>query len=72
VSIENIQDVLGHSSPTVTKTIYIDATRNTQREAIDRLDFLFDERWSLSMSLQGSTTGSRRSKTGLPEWGNRP
>jgi integrase len=43
VSIENIQDVLGHSSPTVTKTIYVDVTRKVQRDAVDRLGFLFDE-----------------------------
>jgi hypothetical protein len=43
VSIENIQDVLGHSSPTVTKTIYVDPTRKIQRDAVERLDFLFDE-----------------------------
>jgi integrase len=43
VSIENIQDVLGHSSPTVTKTIYVDSTRKVQRDAVERLDFLFDE-----------------------------
>jgi site-specific recombinase XerD len=43
VSIENIQDVLGHSSPTVTKTIYVEATRKVQREAVDRLGFLFDD-----------------------------
>ena len=43
VPIENIQDVLGHSSPTVTKTIYVEATRKVQCDAIDRLGFLFDE-----------------------------
>lgn len=43
VPIENIQDVLGHSSPTVTKTIYVEATRKVQRGAVDRLGFLFDE-----------------------------
>jgi integrase len=43
VSIENIQDVLGHSSPTITKTIYVDATRKVQRNAVDKLGFLFDE-----------------------------
>jgi len=43
VPIENIQDVLGHSSPTVTKTIYVEATRRVQRDAVDRLGFLFDE-----------------------------
>jgi integrase len=43
VSIENIQDVLGHSSPTITKMIYVDATRKVQRDAVDKLGFLFDE-----------------------------
>ncbi len=43
VPIENIQDVLGHSSPTITKTIYVEATRKVQRDAVDRLGFLFDE-----------------------------
>jgi len=43
VSIENIQDVLGHMSPTITKTIYVEATRRVQRDAVDRLGFLFDE-----------------------------
>jgi integrase len=31
VSIERIQDVLGHSSPTVTKSIYVEVTRRTSR-----------------------------------------
>jgi hypothetical protein len=35
--------VLGHSSPTVTKTIYVEASHRVQREAVDRLGFLFDE-----------------------------
>jgi integrase len=43
VSIDNIQDVLGHSSRTVTKTIYMDATRRVQQDAVERLGFLFDE-----------------------------
>ncbi len=43
VSIENIRDVLGPSSPTITKTIYVEATRKVQRDAVDRLGFLFDE-----------------------------
>jgi len=30
-------------SPSVTKTIYVEATRKVQREAVDKLDFLFDE-----------------------------
>jgi integrase len=43
VPIEQIQDVLGHSSPTVTKTTYVESTRKIQRDAIDWLEFLFDE-----------------------------
>ena len=43
VSIEHIQDVLGHSSLTITKTIYVEATRKVQRDAVDRMGFLFDE-----------------------------
>ncbi|GAA1362278.1 tyrosine-type recombinase/integrase [Catellatospora chokoriensis] len=43
VPIENIQDVLGHSSPTITKTIYVEATRKIQRDAVDKLGFLFDD-----------------------------
>lgn len=43
VSLENIQDVLGHSSPVVTKTIYVEVTRKVQRSAVDQLGYLFDE-----------------------------
>lgn len=43
VPIENIQDVLGHSSPTITKLIYIEVTERVQRAAVDRLDYLFEE-----------------------------
>jgi integrase len=43
VSLDRIQDVLGHSSPTVTKTIYVEVTRKIQQDAVDRLGFLFDE-----------------------------
>jgi integrase len=43
VPIERIQDILGHSSPTITKTIYVDATRKVQQDAVDKLGFLFDE-----------------------------
>jgi integrase len=41
VTIENIQDVLGHSSPTITKMIYVEPTIKVQRDAVDRLGFLF-------------------------------
>ncbi|WP_345637162.1 tyrosine-type recombinase/integrase [Rugosimonospora acidiphila] len=43
VKIENIQDVLGHSSPTITKTLYVDPTDKVRRGAVDKLAFLFDE-----------------------------
>jgi integrase len=43
VSLDRIQDVLGHSSPTVTKSIYVEVTRRVQQDAVDRLGFLFDE-----------------------------
>lgn len=43
VPLENIQDVLGHSSPTVTKMIYIEVTKRVQRDAVDRLGYLFDD-----------------------------
>ena len=43
VSLENIQDVLGHSSPQVTKMIYIDVADKVPRDAVERLGYLFDE-----------------------------
>jgi integrase len=43
VPIENIQDVLGHSSPTITKLIYVEVTERVQRGAVDRLDYLFED-----------------------------
>jgi integrase len=42
VSIEKIQDVLGHSSPTITKLIYVEATRQAQKSTTDKLGYLFD------------------------------
>ncbi|MEH0986411.1 tyrosine-type recombinase/integrase [Micromonospora sp. CPCC 205556] len=42
VPLERIQDVLGYSSPTVTKSIYVEATRRVQQDSVDRLGFLFD------------------------------
>jgi integrase len=42
VPIEGIQDVLGHSSPTITKTIYVEVTRKAQKASVDKLGFLFD------------------------------
>jgi integrase len=44
VSVDNIQDVLGHSSPTITKMIYIEVSREVQRGAVDRLGHLFEDR----------------------------
>lgn len=43
VSLENIQDVLGHSSPQVTKMIYIDVADKVPRDAVEWLGYLFDE-----------------------------
>ncbi|GAB3815031.1 tyrosine-type recombinase/integrase [Kribbella italica] len=43
VPLENIQDVLGHSSPTVTKVIYVDVAEDVTRDAVDKLGFLFGE-----------------------------
>jgi hypothetical protein len=41
IPIERIQD--GRSSPTVTKTIYVEATHKIQLDAVDPLGLLFDE-----------------------------
>ena len=40
VPIEKIQDILGHSSPTITKLIYVEVTRQSQRSSVDKLGFL--------------------------------
>ncbi|MEU7996166.1 tyrosine-type recombinase/integrase [Micromonospora sp. NPDC049060] len=42
VPIEKIQDVLGHSSPTITKLIYVEVTRQAQRSTTDKLGYLFE------------------------------
>ncbi|MFG3708523.1 tyrosine-type recombinase/integrase [Micromonospora sp. NPDC047670] len=42
VPIEKIQDVLGHSSPTITKLICVEVTRRPQRSTTDKLGYLFD------------------------------
>ena len=42
VPIEKIQDVLGHSSPMITKLIYVEVTRQAQRSTTDKLGYLFD------------------------------
>jgi integrase len=41
VPIENIQDVLGHSTPVITKLLYVDGSEKVQRGAADRLGKLF-------------------------------
>jgi hypothetical protein len=33
----------GHSSPMVTKMIYVEVTKKIQRKVIDRLDYLFED-----------------------------
>ena len=43
VPIENIQDVLGHSTPVITKLLYVDGTEKMQRAAADRLGTLFED-----------------------------
>jgi integrase len=42
VPLEQIQDILGHEDPRTTKTIYVDIAENLQRDAVDRLGFLFE------------------------------
>ncbi|SCL20800.1 Phage integrase family [Micromonospora rhizosphaerae] len=42
VPIEKIQDILGHSFPNITKVIYVEVTRQSQRPSVDKLGFLFD------------------------------
>lgn len=42
VPIEKIQDILGHSSPSITKLIYVEVTRRSQRSATDKLGYLFE------------------------------
>ncbi|MFF0172357.1 hypothetical protein [Micromonospora profundi] len=37
--IERIQDVLGHSSPAITKLIYVEVTRQAQRSTTDKLGY---------------------------------
>ncbi len=43
VPIENIQDILGHSSPVITKVLYVGGSEKVQRVAADRLGDLFAE-----------------------------
>ena len=68
VPIENIQDVLGHSSPTVTKTIYVEATRKVQRDAVDRLGLPLRRVRSVGVAGHG---GQEDQKPVSREWGNR-
>jgi hypothetical protein len=42
VPLEQIQDIFGHEDPRTTKTIYVDIAENLQRDAVDRLGFLFE------------------------------
>jgi hypothetical protein len=42
VPIENIQDVLGHSTPVITKLLDVDGTEKMQRAAADRLGTPFE------------------------------
>ena len=42
VEINKIQDILGHSSPTITKLIYVEVTREGQRDTANKLGYLFD------------------------------
>jgi integrase len=42
VPLEQIQDIRGHEDPRTTKTIYVDIAENLQRDAVDRLGFLFE------------------------------
>ena len=41
--LQGVEDVLGHSSPQVTKMIYIDVADKIPRDAVERLGYLFDE-----------------------------
>ncbi|MEV0290678.1 tyrosine-type recombinase/integrase [Kribbella sp. NPDC050820] len=43
VPLEQIQDILGHADPRTTKVIYVDVAEELQRDAVDRLGFLFEE-----------------------------
>jgi integrase len=43
VPLEQIQDILGHADPRTTKVIYVDVAEELQREAVDKLGFLFEE-----------------------------
>jgi integrase len=42
VPLDQIQDILGHEDPRTTKTNYVDIAENLQRDAVDRLGFLFE------------------------------
>ncbi len=42
VEIGTIQDILGHSFPAITKLIYVEVTKQSQRSTADKLGYLFD------------------------------
>jgi hypothetical protein len=41
VPLEQIRDILGHADPRTTKVISVDVAEELQREAVDKLGFLF-------------------------------
>ena len=43
VPLDQIQDVLDHSSPVTTKLIYVDVAEDMHREALDQLGALFED-----------------------------
>ncbi|WP_410794050.1 tyrosine-type recombinase/integrase [Kribbella sp. C-35] len=43
VPLEQIQDILGHADPRTTKVIYVDVAEELQRDAVDKLGFLFED-----------------------------
>ncbi|HEX3731693.1 MAG TPA: tyrosine-type recombinase/integrase, partial [Mycobacteriales bacterium] len=69
VTVDEIQDVLGHSSPAITKTVYIRPSRQAPPKTANKVGFLF------SKPTLGSALGSNPSlKTpeGLPAEANNP
>jgi hypothetical protein len=44
VPLEQIQEILGHADPPrTTKVIYVDVAEELNRDAVDKLAFLFEE-----------------------------
>jgi hypothetical protein len=41
--VEQLQDILGRTDPRTTKVIYVDVAEELQRDAVDKLGFLFEE-----------------------------